>query len=128
MNTACTQIALVPISPARRWLALLSGMLTAMLYFTTIMVVTSIMPQIQGAMAATADEVSWVVTFNLLATAIATPMTGWLVTRFGRKRTMCACIAGFGISTLDVWVVAVARGTDFLAHPARGIRCPDAAA
>ncbi len=67
MNTACTQIALVPISPARRWLALLSGMLTAMLYFTTIMVVTSIMPQIQGAMAATADEVSWVVTFNLLA-------------------------------------------------------------
>ncbi|MET0568468.1 MAG: DHA2 family efflux MFS transporter permease subunit, partial [Hyphomicrobiaceae bacterium] len=100
MNTASTQITLVPISSARRWLVLLSGMLTAMLYFTTIMVVTSILPQIQGAMAATADEVSWVVTFNLLATAIATPMTGWLVTRFGRKRTMCTCIAGFGVSTL----------------------------
>jgi DHA2 family multidrug resistance protein len=51
-------------------------------------------------MSATADEVSWVVTFNLLATAIATPMTGWLVNRFGRKRTMCVCIAGFGIATL----------------------------
>lgn len=89
-----------PISPARRALILSSGMLTVTLYFTTIMVVTSIMPQIQGAMAATADEVSWVVTFNLLATAIATPMTGWLVTRFGRKRTMCGCIAGFGIATL----------------------------
>jgi DHA2 family multidrug resistance protein len=100
MDTASTQIASVPISPARRWVILLSGMLTTMLYFTTIMVVTSIMPQIQGAMAATADEVSWVITFNLLATAIATPMTGWLVTRFGRKRTMCACIAGFGVSTL----------------------------
>ena len=89
-----------PMSTARRRLALLSGMLTVTLYFTTIMVVTTIMPQIQGAMSATADEVSWVVTFNLLATAIATPMTGWLVTRFGRKRTMCVCIAGFGISTL----------------------------
>ncbi|MFM9848107.1 MAG: DHA2 family efflux MFS transporter permease subunit, partial [Hyphomicrobiaceae bacterium] len=102
MNGAAsgTQDPAASISPARRRLALLSGMLTVTLYFTTIMVVTSIMPQIQGAMSATADEVSWVVTFNLLATAIATPMTGWLVTRFGRKRTMCVCIAGFGISTL----------------------------
>ncbi len=94
------QAGLVQITPARRRLVLLSGMLTVMLYFTTIMVVTSIMPQIQGAMSATADEVSWVVTFNLLATAIATPMTGWLVTRFGRKRTVCACVAGFGFATL----------------------------
>ena len=90
----------IEITPARRRLVLISGILTVMLYFTTIMVVTSIMPQIQGAMSATADEVSWVVTFNLLATAIATPMTGWLVTRFGRKRTICACVAGFGIATL----------------------------
>lgn len=94
------QAALVQITPARRRLVLLSGMLTVMLYFTTIMIVTSIMPQIQGAMSATADEVSWVVTFNLLATAIATPMTGWLVTRFGRKRTVCVCVAGFGFATL----------------------------
>lgn len=97
MSEATPQL---PVSPLRRALILLSGMLTVTLYFTTIMVVTSIMPQIQGAMAATADEVSWVVTFNLLATAIATPMTGWLVTRFGRKRTMCGCIAGFGTATL----------------------------
>lgn len=102
MNDAAsyTQISTASLSTARRRLVLLSGMLTVTLYFTTIMVVTSIMPQIQGAMSATTDEVSWVVTFNLLATAIATPMTGWLVTRFGRKRTMCVCIAGFGISTL----------------------------
>ena len=89
-----------PMSPGRRRLLLVSGMLTVMLYFTTIMVVTSIMPQIQGAMSATADEVSWIITFNLIATAIATPMTGWLVTRFGRKRSMCTCIAGFGVATL----------------------------
>jgi DHA2 family multidrug resistance protein len=81
--TATEQDAVL-LSPLRRAAILMSGMLTVTLYFTTIMVVTSVMPQIQGAMAATADEVSWVVTFNLLATAIATPMTGWLVARFGR--------------------------------------------
>lgn len=88
------------ISPLRRSFALVSGMLTVTLYFTTILVVSTVLPQIQGAMSATADEVSWIVTFNILATAIATPMTGWLVARFGRKRAMCGCIGGFGISTL----------------------------
>ncbi len=94
------QTQLVEMTPARRPFVLISGILTVMLYFTTVMVVTSIMPQIQGVMSATADQVSWGVTFNLLATAIATPMTGWLVARFGRKRTMCVCVAGFGIATL----------------------------
>lgn len=88
------------ISPVRRRFVLLSGMLTVTLYFMTILVVTSVMPQIQGTMSATSDEVSWVITFNLLAMAIVTPMTGWLVTSFGRKRTMCVCLAGFGIATL----------------------------
>jgi DHA2 family multidrug resistance protein len=97
--TATEQDAVL-LSPLRRAAILMSGMLTVTLYFTTIMVVTSVMPQIQGAMAATADEVSWVVTFNLLATAIATPMTGWLVARFGRKATMCGCVGGFGVATL----------------------------
>ena len=88
------------VSPVRRAFVMFSGMLTITLYFMTVMVVSTVMPQIQGAMSATADEVSWVVTFNLLATAIATPMTGWLVARFGRKLTMCTCVAGFTLATL----------------------------
>ena len=75
-------------------------MLTLTLYFTTILVVSAILPQIQGALSATPDEISWIVTFNILAIAIATPMTGWLVGRFGRKTVMCGCIAGFSFATL----------------------------
>ncbi len=75
-------------------------MLTLTLYFTTILVVSAILPQIQGALSATPDEISWIVTFNILAIAIATPMTGWLVGRFGRKRVMCGCMAGFTVATL----------------------------
>lgn len=90
----------IQISNLRRYCVLVSGMLTVTLYFTTILVVSTVLPQIQGAMSATADEVSWLVTFNLLATAIATPMTGWLVARFGRKATMCGCVGGFAVSTM----------------------------
>ena len=90
----------IEISALRRACCLASGMLTVTLYFTTILVVSTVLPQIQGAMSATADEVSWIITFNILATAIATPMTGWLVARFGRKAAMCGCVGGFGFTTL----------------------------
>lgn len=88
------------MTPFRRGALLVSNMLTVTLYFTTILVVSTVLPQIQGAMSATPDEVSWVITFNILAIAIATPMTGWLVTRFGQRNTMCWCVAGFVFSTL----------------------------
>jgi MFS transporter, DHA2 family, multidrug resistance protein len=85
---------------ARRIAILVFCMVTLTLYFTTILVVSAILPQIQGALSATSDEISWIVTFNILAIAIATPMTGWLVANFGKKRVMCICIAGFSFATL----------------------------
>jgi len=88
------------LTPFRRGAILVSNMFTVTLYFTTILVVSTVLPQIQGAMSATPDEVSWIVTFNILAIAIATPMTGWLVARFGRRNTMCSCVAGFIFATL----------------------------
>ena len=39
-------------------------------------------------MSATQDEVSWVMTFNIVATAVATPATGWLADRFGQRAIM----------------------------------------
>ena len=40
------------------------------------------------------------VTFNILATAVVTPMTGWLEAKFGRRRVMIVGLALFTISTL----------------------------
>ena len=39
-------------------------------------------------------------TFNIVATAIATPPTGWLAARLGRKRLLLGAVLGFTISTL----------------------------
>lgn len=84
----------------RRIAILVFCMMALTLYFTTILVVSAVLPQIQGALSATPDEISWVVTFNILAIAIATPTTGWLVARFGKKHVMCTCLAGFSIATV----------------------------
>ncbi|MGI9478221.1 MAG: DHA2 family efflux MFS transporter permease subunit [Hyphomicrobiaceae bacterium] len=94
------QEAATGFSVAHRAAILLCVILTVTLYFTTLMIASTILPQIQGGLSATADEVSWVMTFNLLATAVGTPTAGWLVARFGRRNVMVACMTLFAISTL----------------------------
>ena len=84
----------------QRALILLSATMATTLYATTILVVSVILPQMQGSLSATQDQIAWVVTFNILATAVATPMTGWLASTFGRRRTMIYAQAGFMFSTL----------------------------
>lgn len=84
---------------SQRVLILLSGVLTVALYFTSILVASTVLPQMQGTYAATADEISWVMTFNILATAIAMPMTGWLVGRYGRRWLMVWSTGVFSAAT-----------------------------
>ena len=74
--------------------------LASSLYGTALLTTSTILPQMQGAMSATQDEIAWAMTFNILATAIVTPMTGWLVARFGEKRVMVWSIGVFTLATL----------------------------
>ncbi len=58
------------------------------------------LPRIQGSLAATQEQMSWVLTSYILAAAIMTPLTGWLAGRFGRKKLFLFSIAGFTISSV----------------------------
>ena len=84
----------------RRTLVLLTVSLCTMLYSLTVTIVNVTLPQLQGALSATPDQVAWVVTLNLVATAVVTPMTGWLVGRFGRRPVMIWSVFGFALSSL----------------------------
>jgi len=70
------------------------------LYGTALLTTSTILPQMQGALSATQDEIAWAMTFNILATAVVTPMTGWLVSRFGTRRVVVWSIASFTLATL----------------------------
>ena len=98
--TATTLNAIDTPTPLRRALILFAVVLATTLYGTTLMIVSTILPQMQGSFSATADEIAWAMTFNILATAIVTPMTGWLVSRFGTRTTMVSSVAGFTFATL----------------------------
>ena len=88
------------MTAAQRWLTLATVVLGSSLYGTALLTTSTILPQMQGALSATQDEIAWVMTFNILATAVVTPMTGWLVSRFGTKRVIVCSIACFTLATL----------------------------
>src|SRR5678816_4018581 len=87
------------LSPTQRYLILAAVVLGSSLYSTALLTTSTILPQMQGAMSATQDEIAWIMTFNILATAVVTPMTGWLVARFGRRRVMVGSMALFSVAT-----------------------------
>ncbi|MDE0726990.1 MAG: DHA2 family efflux MFS transporter permease subunit [Alphaproteobacteria bacterium] len=85
----------------RQWLILFTVQFATLLFGATMTSVAVILPQMKGALSATQDQVSWIITFNLVATAIATPLTGWLASKFGWRNLMISAIAGFtGFSVL----------------------------
>src|SRR5437588_10452832 len=87
------------LTALQRFLTLATVVLASSLYSTALLTTSTILPQMQGAMSATQDEIAWAMTFNILATAVVTPMTGWLVARFGSKRVMTLGILSFSIAT-----------------------------
>jgi DHA2 family multidrug resistance protein len=89
------------MAPAsRRYIVLATVSSATMLYAMAITIANVVLPQMRGALSATPDQVAWVVTFNLGATAVVTPISGWLSNRFGRRRVML--IGTFGFTAASV--------------------------
>jgi Na+/melibiose symporter-like transporter len=91
------------LSFAQRIMVLITVMLGNTIYAASVLISSALLPQLQGAMSATQDEVSWVMTFNIVATAVATPATGWLAARFSQRTIVIWSAAIFAVSTGSCW-------------------------
>ncbi len=58
------------------------------------------LPYMQGSVAASQDQIDWVLTSYIVAAAIMTPPTGFLAGRFGLKRLFLVAIAGFTVASM----------------------------
>src|SRR5258707_7656938 len=58
------------------------------------------LPYMQGSVSASADQINWVLTSYIVAAAIMTPPSGFLATRFGRKRVLMVAVVGFVIASV----------------------------
>jgi DHA2 family multidrug resistance protein len=76
--------AALPVSATSRMLITGSVMAATMMNTLDSTIANVALPHIQGSVAASADEISWVLTSYIVAAAIFTPLTGWFAARFGR--------------------------------------------
>jgi DHA2 family multidrug resistance protein len=58
------------------------------------------LPNMQGSLAASRDQITWVLTSYIVAAAIMTAPVGWLASRFGRKNVALVSLAGFTITSM----------------------------
>ena len=86
------------------------------------------LPHMQASLGAAADTVTWVLTSYIVASAIATPLTGWLAGVFGRKPLFVFAIAGFiGTSMLCGLAQSLNQMVAFRLMQGRVRRVPGAA-
>jgi DHA2 family multidrug resistance protein len=58
------------------------------------------LPHIAGNLSVTTDESTWVLSCYLVSNAVVLPISGWLATKFGRKRFYMTCVLLFTVSSL----------------------------
>lgn len=74
--------------------------LSSMIYSIDWTIAAVALPHMQGTFSATQDQISWVLTSYIVASAVMLPATGWLSDRFGRKNLFFAAVGGFTVFSL----------------------------
>ncbi|MEO5598444.1 MAG: DHA2 family efflux MFS transporter permease subunit, partial [Novosphingobium sp.] len=77
-----------------------SVMLASLIVSLDITIANVALPQMQSSLSASSDQVIWVLTSYLIASAIMTPLSSWLASRFGRKPVMAISVAAFTLASL----------------------------
>ncbi len=85
---------------ANRGLLVVSVMLATLMQALDTTIANVALPNMQGSLSATQDQVSWVLTSYIVAAAIATPATGWLSSVMGRRRLLLIAIGGFTLASV----------------------------
>jgi len=109
--------AAIPSSPHQtepaakhKWLIAVAVMLGTTLEVLDVTIVNVSLPHMQGTFSASVDEIAWVVTSYLVANGIMIPMTGWISSRFGRKRYFLISVTVFVMtSALCGWAQSLGQ-------------------
>jgi DHA2 family multidrug resistance protein len=94
-------IALPEFSREARVVLTICTMLATLMQSLDITIANVALPYMQGSMAASQDEINWVLTSYIVASAIMTAPTGFLSARFGRTRVLVASVVGFTLASVQ---------------------------
>jgi DHA2 family multidrug resistance protein len=77
----------------------ISVMLAGILQSLDTTIANVALPHIRGSLSATSEQMGWVLTSYIIASAIMTPLSGWLAKRYGRRNVMLCSIVGFTLTS-----------------------------
>jgi DHA2 family multidrug resistance protein len=105
MSAAVTQSQ----SSARRALVTVCAMSATIMQALDTTIANVALPYMQGSLSASLDQVNWVLTSYIVASAVMTAPIGWLANRYGRKKLFVICVAGFTVASV---LCSVAQSID----------------
>ncbi len=88
------------MSPLQKTIVTLSLMLATIMQALDTTIANVALPHMQGALGATQEQSSWILTSYIVAAAIMTAPTGILAARLGRKNLFLFCVAGFTATSM----------------------------
>jgi DHA2 family multidrug resistance protein len=88
-----------PPSDKNRGIITISVMLATVMQALDTTIANVALPRMQGTLSATQDQMTWVLTSYIVASAITIPFTGWLSNRIDRKLVFLASIVGFTVAS-----------------------------
>lgn len=81
-------------------LAILGLMLASVMQVIDTTIANVALPHVQSSLGATTDTVTWVLTSYMIASAVATPVTGWLADRIGARQLFIGGVFVFIVTSM----------------------------
>lgn len=88
-----------PASEASNGIIIITIMLVAILEVLDSTIVNVALPKMMATLGANSDQITWVLTSYVVASAMMLPLTGFLNQRFGQRYFLLVCISGFMVSS-----------------------------
>jgi MFS transporter, DHA2 family, multidrug resistance protein len=88
-------VATHPLSTGDRLIVTVGVMMAVLLQVLDTTIANVALPHMQADLSASQDQINWVLTSYIVASAIALPISGWLADRVGRKRLLLISVVVF---------------------------------
>ena len=92
--------ASIELSPGVKVAVTFAVMLAAIMQMIDTTIANVALPHMQGSLSATQDQLSWVLTSYIVASAIMTLPVGWLAGRYGQKNIVLISLVGFTFASV----------------------------
>jgi len=88
------------LRPVQRRLLTVCAMTATLMQILDSTIANVALPYMQGSLATTMDQITWVLSSYVITSAIMTAPVGWIANRFGRKNLFLASLIGFTLTSM----------------------------